>query len=187
MKRPFSAIAIGTSWGGLHALRTVLAPLPAPYPHPIFIVQHRKEQDKNLLASLLQEITPVPVQEANNWEPIQTNTIYLAPPDYHLQIEPDKQLTLAMDEAIHYSRPAIDVLFTTAANVYKTNLLGILLTGASQDGTAGLRRIKLCGGQTIVQDPQEAEAALMPQTAVSANLADQILTLAEIANYLRQY
>lgn len=187
MKRPFSAIAIGTSWGGLKALRTVLAPLPADYPYPIFIVQHRKEQEGSLLAALLSDITRISVQDAINWEPIQPNRIYLAPADYHLQIELDKRLTVTMDDPVHFSRPAIDVLFTTAADAYKTQLLGILLTGASKDGTAGLRHIKVRGGQTVVQDPREAEASLMPQTAVDAHLADYILTLQEIAHYLRQY
>lgn len=185
MKRYFQAVVMGASWGGLAAYRQVLAPLPAGFNLPILLVQHRQPTLDNLLTSLLQDVTPLLVKEAEEKEVIRPGIIYIAPANYHLLVEKNGTLSLTIDERVFYSRPAIDVLFQSAAEVYQNFLLGILLTGASQDGTAGLRAIKQKGGYTLAQDPHTAEASLMPQAAINAQVVDKVATLDEIARFLQ--
>lgn len=186
MKRPFWAVAIGTSWGGLNALRTIFNGLTNPACPPIFVVQHRHRTADNLLIPLLQQMTTLRVREVENNEQILPATIYLAPPDYHLLVETNLSLSLSIDARIHFSRPAIDVLFETAADAYTNHLVGILLTGSNQDGTNGLRKIKQRGGYTIAQDPTTAEADLMPRTAIETKVIHKVMTLDQIATFLQR-
>ncbi len=182
----YEAVVIGTSMGGLEALRQLLAPLQRNFTLPIFIVQHRQATAEEYLTTFLNEHCVLAVKEAVSGEAIQAGTVYLAPADYHLLIEPNHTLSLSIDAKVNYCRPAIDVLFETAAEVYQTHLIGILLTGANHDGTAGLRKIKHHGGFTLVQQPSTAVAKIMPLTAIQAKVVDRVGTLAEIALFLNQ-
>lgn len=183
----YQAIVIGTSVGGLNALQKILGPLPANFSLPILIVQHRLPAPDDFLTFSLNESCPLTVKEADEKEPIKPGFVYIAPANYHLLVEQNKTLSLSIDSKVCYSRPSIDVLFETAAEAYLSGLIGIILTGANDDGTIGLKKIKEKGGLTIAQDPATAESGVMPLSAIRENVIDQILPLAEIASFLSQF
>jgi two-component system chemotaxis response regulator CheB len=182
----YKAVVIGASTGGVNALQKVLAPLPADFALPILVVQHRLPAPDDFLTFSLNESCSLRVKEADEKELVKPGYVYLAPANYHLLVERDKTLSLSVDARVCYSRPSIDVLFETAAEAYRSGLIGIILTGASNDGTAGLKKIKEKGGLTIVQDPAAAESAVMPRSAIRGVSVDRILSLAEIASLLAQ-
>jgi two-component system chemotaxis response regulator CheB len=177
-------IAIGASLGGLHAITTLLRGLPGDLPVPILIVQHRGTSADGGLVRTLQDHTSLTVVEAEDKAPLSGGTVYVAAPDYHLLVEAPGELALTTDAPSRSARPSIDVLFETAADAYGPALLGILLTGASADGAAGLARIKARGGRVIVQDPATAECATMPAAGIAAARVDHILALENIGEYL---
>jgi two-component system chemotaxis response regulator CheB len=150
------------------------------------VVQHRLPAPDDFLAFSLNESCQLTVKEADEKELIKPGCVYIAPANYHLLVERDKTLSLSVEAKVCYSRPSIDVLFETAAEVYLSGLIGIILTGANNDGTAGLKKIKEKGGLTIAQNPATAESALMPRSAIQGNAVDKILSLAEIASFLVQ-
>ncbi len=180
------AIVIGTSAGGLNALQTILTPLPGNFRFPILIVQHRWPTQDDLMAFTLNESCSLRVKEAEQFETIRPGTVYLAPANYHLLVEPDKTLSLSVDEKVCFSRPSIDVLFESASAVYHTALIGIILTGANRDGTYGMQKIKENGGFTVAQDPATAEVPTMPNEAIRKNIVDKVLSLPEISQCLTQ-
>ncbi len=180
----YKAIVIGTSAGGLNALQIILNPLPDDFALPILIVQHRSPAPNDFLALSLNSSCQLLVKEAEEKEDIKPGYVYIAPANYHLLIEQDKTLSLSIDEKVRYSRPSIDVLFETAAEVYQSALIGIILTGANNDGTAGLKKIKAYGGLIIAQNPATAESEMMPSSAIKANIVDKILSLTEITPFL---
>ena len=186
INRYFSAVVIGVSAGGLHALIHILGQLPADYFLPIIVVQHRGKEYKILLEEILQTKCLLKVKQADEKERIQSGFIYIAPPNYHLLVEQDKTFSLTSDKLVKHSRPSIDLMFTTAAEVYKEKLLGIILTGASSDGAEGILDIQREGGYTIAQDPKTAEYPYMPQASISIGAIHAILTLDEIKSYLMQ-
>lgn len=175
---------MGTSAGGLFALSAILQKLPADYPLPLLIVQHRAKDQKDLLEELLQSKCEIKIKQADEKEEIQAGCVYIAPPDYHLLIEKDETLSLSSDKLVRYSRPSIDVLFESAAIVFKDRLVGIMLTGANSDGAAGIEAVKKYGGLTIAQDPKEADFPVMPKASVETGKIDHVLTLAEIQHFL---
>lgn len=174
------AIVIGGSAGGIDALLTLLPELPAGYPIPIIVVLHLPDERDSLLASIFAVRMKMPVHEAADKEPIIAGTVYFAGSGYHLAIEADRSFSLSGEPPRHFSRPSIDILMESAADAYGANLLGILLTGANDDGAAGLCRIQECGGMTIVQDPSEAQVATMPSAALDLCIPDKILKLRDI-------
>ena len=176
-------MVIGTSLGGLSALKIILENLPADFPVPIAIVQHRHKESNNTLKELLQEYTSLPIREVEDKDKILPGYIYLAPADYHLLVELG-HFALSTDQVVSYARPSIDVLFESAADVYTDQVIGIILTGANQDGMQGIKKIKLRGGLTIVQEPSTAESYVMPEAAISAVAVDWILTLKDIASQM---
>ena len=178
------AVAVGASAGALEALKVVLGGLPADYPLPILVVVHLPPTGKSLLARLLQDVCRVEVREAEDKEPIRPSTVYLAPPDYHLLVEPDRRLSLSGEEAVRFSRPSIDVLFETASEAYGAGLVGVVLTGANDDGSRGLRAICERGGGALVQRPETALASAMPSAALAACPGASALSLEEIAGRL---
>jgi two-component system chemotaxis response regulator CheB len=180
----YEAIVIGSSAGGLRALLELLSYLPLKYPLPIIIVQHLLDGNDSMFAELLNEKLAITVKEADDKEPILQGIVYLAPPGYHLLIEDDHTLSLSMDPHVNYSRPSIDVLFDSAAFVYEERCVGIVLTGASGDGSQGLHRIKGNGGLTLVQNPASAEFSTMPKAAIQATIVDHVLTLEEMGRFL---
>lgn len=161
----YRLVVVGASAGGLFALRTLVAGLPADFPVPVAVVQHRAKESE-LLCELLQECTPVPVYEVMDKQAVGPG-VYIAPPDYHLLVD-DGYFSLSTDDPVRYSRPSIDVLFDSAADVFGMDTVGVVLTGANQDGAAGLRRIADAGGHCVVQDPETAEVRVMPRAALKA-------------------
>jgi two-component system chemotaxis response regulator CheB len=177
----FDAVVVGASAGGVEAIGTLLAALPAQFGLAVLIVIHLPATNDNLLLSVLRPRCALPVAEGADKERIERGTVYLAPPGYHLLVEPDRTLALSIDAPVNYSRPSIDVLFESAAFAYRERLLGILLTGATADGADGLARIRAFGGQAWVQDPHTAAAPAMPAAALARAGADRVMALPEMA------
>jgi two-component system chemotaxis response regulator CheB len=179
------AVVIGASAGGIEAL-TVLLPVLAPgLLPPVFIVLHLPRDKPSLLAEIFAPKCAVPVREAEDKEAVAAGTIYFAPNNYHLLVDEGPQLSLSADDPVHHSRPSIDVLFESAAEIYGSRLLGIILTGANEDGAEGLAAIHDAGGVTIVQSPETARAPSMALSALKLRPADRVLPLNEIAQILR--
>ncbi|MGC4101138.1 chemotaxis protein CheB [Ferruginibacter sp.] len=182
----YKAIVIGTSAGGLYALIAILRDLPATFPLPIIVVQHRSKDQRELLEEVLQTRCRLAIKQADEKEAIEGGVVYIAPPDYHLLVENDHTLSLSADEPVRFSRPSIDVLFETAAAAFSGSLIGMVLTGASNDGAAGISAIKKAGGLTIAQDPNEALFAVMPSAAIETKNITFVKTLQQIHDFLLQ-
>lgn len=180
----FDAIVIGVSAGGLYALTHILPALPPQFPIPVIVVQHRAKDERGLLEEVLQAKCKVRIRQVNEKEMIEPETVYLAPPDYHLLVERDKTFSLSFDAPVNYSRPSVDVLFETAADVFDHRLLGIVLTGANKDGAKGIRYIRKKGGVTIAQQPETADYPDMPKAAIKTGAVQYIMSLDEIKAYL---
>jgi len=178
------AVVIGASAGGVAALFKVLGALPEGFAIPVLCVLHLPGDRHSPLAEVLQRRLHRPVREARDKELIAPGLIYVAGPGYHLSVERDLCLSLSQEDPVHFSRPAIDFLFQSAADAYGAGLLGILLTGANEDGAEGLLHIKNSGGRTVVQDPREAQVALMPEAALALQQPDHILSLSGIGRLL---
>jgi two-component system chemotaxis response regulator CheB len=177
-------VAIGASWGGLDVLREILRDLPAELDAGVVIAQHRSpESHPTAMRDLLGAVTRLRVTEANDKDEIRPGTAYIAAPDYHLLIEPGL-MTLSTDEPVLYARPSIDVLFETAAESYRERCIGVVLTGANDDGARGLARIVELGGTAIVQDPKTAQRDEMPLAALRKTPSARVRPVAEIAPLL---
>jgi len=175
----YDAVVIGASWGGLHALERILSDLPAGFPVPIAIAQHRDaDAEDDLLPRLLERHTPLEVLDADHDDELRPGRVLLAPPGYHMLIE-EGRVNLSVEGLVQFARPSIDVLFQSAAETFGARLVGVVLTGANQDGAAGLAEIRRRGGHTIVEDPRSAERPEMPRAALAAK-PDQVLALEEI-------
>jgi two-component system chemotaxis response regulator CheB len=182
MKTP-ELIVIGCSMGGMHALQTIFSELPADFPVPIAVAQHRHKKSNEGLPAFLRKTSKLAVVDVDDKEWIRPGKIYLAPADYHLLVERG-EFSLSVDAAVAHSRPSIDVLFESAADAYGDHLLGIILTGANADGAAGAEKIRERNGILIVQDPADAEAPAMPQATIQRTRVDRILPLNRIAPFL---
>lgn len=180
----YEAIVIGVSAGGLSALETIFKDLDAEFCLPILIVQHLSASSENYLPVHFGTRYPQNFKEADDKEKIESGTIYFAPPNYHLLVECDHHLALSASDRVNFSRPSIDVLFESAADVFADKLIGVILTGANSDGANGLEKIKRYGGLTIVQDPKTAESEPMPTAAINATNVDHVLPLEQIGNFL---
>ena len=180
----YQAVVIGVSAGGLEALKVILPALPASFPFPIAVVQHRDECSDGFLAEYLDRMSAVTVSEAEDKEPLCAGHAYMAPAGYHLLIESDRSFSLSVDPRVNYSCPSIDVLFESAADAFGESLIGIVLTGANADGAQGLKAIKARGGLAIVQDPTTAQATAMPRAALEATPVDYLVDLQQIAPLL---
>jgi two-component system, chemotaxis family, protein-glutamate methylesterase/glutaminase len=178
------AVVIGGSAGGVDALAVMLPALPATLPVPVIVVLHLPREKPSLLVEIFSRQCALPVQEAQDKAPIEPGTVYFAPADYHLLVDEGPSFALSVDEPVHYSRPSIDVLFETAADLYGEHLLAVVLTGASQDGAAGLAAVHQAGGTTVVQEPQEALSPYMPESALRTSPVDHVLPLAGIAHLI---
>ncbi|CAM2740763.1 two-component system, chemotaxis family, response regulator CheB [Pseudomonas gessardii] len=178
------AIVVGASAGGVEALLSIFGGLAPGFRLPIIVVLHLPDERRSQLAEVFGRRVAMTVVEARDKEMIQPGTLYFAGPGYHLSVEHDRSLSLSQEERVHHSRPAIDYLFESAADTYGPNLLAILLTGANQDGARGLAQVKLRGGTTVVQDPAQAQVAVMPKAALALHTPDHILTLSHIGDLL---
>jgi two-component system, chemotaxis family, protein-glutamate methylesterase/glutaminase len=198
------AVAIGASAGGVDALSILLPALPAALRAAVFIVLHLPRERTSLLAEIFSSKCARPVREAQDKEPVEPGSVYFAPPDYHLLVDRPAdaglggrgrarggdgpvaaQIALSADDLVNYSRPSIDVLFESAADVYGPRLLGIILTGANHDGAAGLAAVHEAAGITVAQHPDTAQSSMMPMAAIKRSPVDYVLTLEQIAELLR--
>lgn len=175
----YELVVIGTSWGGLHALRRVLGGLPAKFDVPVVVVQHRHRDSDELLVSLLQEHTPLEVCEIEDKMELEAGGVYVAPAEYHVLVEAG-HLELSTEEPVRFSRPSIDVTFESAADAYGSRTVGVIMTGANDDGSRGLKRIVDRGGAAIVQDPATAESAIMPTAAIKLVPEARVVKLDDI-------
>jgi two-component system chemotaxis response regulator CheB len=174
------AIVLGASAGGVQALSELLPALPGSAQVSVFVVLHLPRDRPSLLAEVFSHKCALTVREAQDKEPVAPGTVYFAPANYHLLIDEGPQLALSVDELVHHSRPSIDVLFESAAEIYRERLLGVILTGANEDGAAGLAAVHDAGGITVIQEPQSAQASLMVLSALRRRCPDLVLPLGEI-------
>jgi len=184
-RAPIKAVVIGGSAGALQALFAILRDLPENYALPILITVHLPPERKSIFAEILQSKCQITVREAQDKESVSIGTAYIAPPDYHLLVEKEGTLALSSDEPVLHSRPAIDVLFESAADAYGPSVVGIVLSGANADGAKGLKSIENAGGVTIVEDPGTAYASAMPQAALDTCSEAFVFSLDQLAVYLK--
>ena len=180
----YEVIAIGASWGGLQAVGALLDGIPAELDQAIVVAQHRSaDSSRGMLESLLQRHIGRPVSEPGDKDPIEPCHVYVAPADYHLLVDGGR-FALSVEARVQFARPSIDVLFESVAEGYREKAIGIVLTGSNEDGAAGLAAIKRNGGVGIVQDPRQAEKRAMPDAAIAASVADAVLPLEGMGNFL---
>ena len=179
------AVVIGASAGGVELLSVLLPALPSTLRVPVFVVLHQPPDRRSVLTEIFRRKCVLPVHEAEDKEPVVPGTVYFAPPNYHLLIERGPSLALSIDDLVQFSRPSIDVLFQSAAEVYGRRLLGVVLTGWNEDGASGLLAVRHARGVTVVQDPDTAEAPVMPQAARLRCQPDFVLAPQAIADLLR--
>jgi two-component system, chemotaxis family, protein-glutamate methylesterase/glutaminase len=185
MRLAYDLVVVGGSAGAIDALRTILSRLPNDFPAAVAIVIHIPAEGPSLLPEVLSTPGGPPMKVAEDKEPIVPGMIYFAPPDYHLLVESGRTFALSLDERVHFSRPAIDVLFESAAAAYGDRLLGIVLSGASADGAQGLRAVAAAGGTTVVQSLETSEMIAMPAAALQAVPGSVELNAAAVAELLR--
>jgi two-component system chemotaxis response regulator CheB len=189
LPEPFAAsveaVAIGASAGGIDALFTLLEGLRSPFRGSIVVVLHLPEDHESRLTEVFSTRLRVPVDEARPGGRVDSGKVYFAPSGYHLLVEADRTFALSCDAPVLFSRPSIDVLMESCADVYGPELAGIVLTGANQDGAQGLAAIKAQGGLTAVQDPAEAAHSTMPEAAIAAAHPDFVLPLTGLRSLLQ--
>ena len=179
---PIELVVIGASLGGVEALAELLAELPRELP-AVAIVLHRSAESGGELVALVSERCSLRVIEPDDKTPLEPGTVYVAPADYHLQVEPGS-LSLSCDQPVRFARPSIDVLLQTAADAYGGRVVAVLLTCASTDGVEGARAIRAVGGEVLVQDPATARSPVLPRAVIDAGLATAIAPLPELATRL---
>jgi two-component system, chemotaxis family, protein-glutamate methylesterase/glutaminase len=182
----YGIVVVGTSWGGLAALRELVSCLPGDLSMPVVLIQHRHRMSDGALPQLLQDRTTLPVCEVEDKTPIEGGRVYVAPADYHLLVEPDLYFDLSVEEPVRYSRPSIDVTFTSAVDVFGARTIGVVLTGANADGAEGLKRIADRGGAALIQEPATAESPAMPTAALKAVPSARVLTLGAIGSAIAE-
>ncbi len=187
MSRQFDFVVIGGSAGAIDVLGQVLAQLTTRFRPAVAIVIHLPPEGPNVLHEIFAGPALPPMKLAEDKEPISPGTIYFAPPDYHLLVESGGTFALSQDERVHYSRPAVDVLFETAAEAYRDRLIGIILSGANADGAAGLRAVAAAGGMTVVQKLDSADMIAMPAAALEAAPDSIEMDASALADLLQAY
>ncbi len=180
----YEAVVVGGSAGASAALAQILPALPAGYPLPVIVVQHLHPLQAGPAALYTASGCKLALQEAEEKQALQPGHIYFAPPNYHLLVEMDRTLSLSIDSRVHFVRPAIDILFESAADAFGRGLIGVLLSGANQDGACGLQYVKARGGLVVVQDPASAEVPIMPRAAMEATPVDHVLSPLQIGELL---
>lgn len=178
----FPVVCIGASWGGVAAMREVLGGLPGDLPAAICVVLHRAEHDGPAkLAAVLRRATRLKVCEPDDKDRLMPGTVYVAPAGYHLLVDGD-HVALSTEGRVRWARPSVDVLFESAAGALGPDVVGVVLTGANDDGACGARTIHAAGGTVLVQDPDEAERRDMPDAAIAATAVDAVLPLDQMAD-----
>lgn len=182
---PYDIVAIGASWGGVEMLVQIVRQLPQDWPLPVVIVQHQHPNSGTALQYILGRLTALPVVDVEDKEAIVPGCIYIAPANYHLLVESNRSFSLNVTAPVHFSRPSIDVTFESMARVFHERCIGIILTGANEDGAAGMKRIRAEGGHTLAQAPSTAEAPAMPAAAIATGAVDVVLDPLEIVPHLQ--
>jgi two-component system chemotaxis response regulator CheB len=184
------AVVIGASAGGVVGLRSLLPALSGSTRAAVFVVLHLPREYRSALCEVFAPVCEIHLKEAEDKEPVRRGTVYFAPPDYHMLLDrgPDAraQIALSVDEPVHFSRPSIDVLFESAADLYGPRLLGMILTGASEDGAAGLAALKAAGGIAAVQQPGATYESQMANAALRRTPVDFVRPLTALAELLRE-
>ena len=181
----FDIVALAASAGGLRALTEVLGALPADFPVPLVVVQHLDPRHRSLMAEILGKRMALPITEAREGDRLEPGHAYIAPPNRHLLVNPDKTLTLTQTELVHFVRPSADLLFESTAGSYRDRAIAVVLSGSGKDGAMGVKAIKKMGGTVIVQDESTAEFFGMPDAAQQTGMVDFVLPLHEIAPALQ--
>jgi two-component system, chemotaxis family, protein-glutamate methylesterase/glutaminase len=181
LARRIDAVVIGASAGGVEALAALLPAVPSNTRASFFIVVHLRRDRPSLLPEIFARKCRLPVREAEDKESVVPGTVYFAPSNYHMLLDCGPQLALSADDLVHHSRPSIDVLFESAAYVYGHRLLGVILSGANEDGAAGLAAVQDGGGLTVAQQPETARSPQMILSALKLRPADWVLPLDGIA------
>ncbi|MCX2472984.1 chemotaxis protein CheB [Pedobacter sp. MC2016-05] len=181
-----SALVIGGSAGSLDVLLEIFPDLKSNLSFPIILVTHRKSGNDSLLTDLLKSRTHLIVNEAEEKQPILRGNVYITPGDYHLLIEEDITISLDYSEKVNYSRPSIDVTFQSAAEVFKDELVCILLSGSNADGVEGLKIVEKWGGRVIIQNPDTAIMPYMPQQALNEIKTALVLNSFEMAAFINK-
>lgn len=179
-------MVVGASAGGVAALQAIVQALPAGLSVPVLVVLHVPRDRNSRIVEVLAPHCAVPVREAEDKQPIERGTVTFAPPDYHLLVEDRSSVALSIDPPVLYSRPAIDPLFESAAAVFGPRVLALLLTGASSDGSEGVAAVREAGGRAWLQCPEEAEASMMPASALQQAGADAVLPLELMCRRLKE-
>ncbi len=180
---PYEVVGIGASWGGVEVLSQLVSDLPADWLLPLVIVQHQHHSSGNALTRILARLTPLPVVDVEDKDKIQPGHVYIAPANYHLLIEQDGSFSLSLEAPVNFSRPSIDVTFGCLARTFHQRCIGIILTGANEDGAEGTRMIRAEGGYAIAQSPESAEAPSMPEAAIAAGV-DAVLNPDAMVSHL---
>jgi two-component system, chemotaxis family, protein-glutamate methylesterase/glutaminase len=178
---PSQVVALASSAGGLRALTEVLCALPKDFPAAIVAVQHLSPDHPSHIATILRRRTPLQVQEAREGDVLQPGKVFIAPPDHHLLVNPDRTLSLSHSELVHFVRPSADLLFESTAATFKDRAIAVILTGMGRDGSLGLHAVKKMGGTVLAQDEASSEFFGMPWAAILTGKVDQILPLGQIA------
>ncbi len=182
----YKAIVIGGSAGSFQPVTKILSSLREKFDMPIFVCLHRLKHIRSGYVEALSIKTKCSIVEPFDKDKIKTGTVYLAPSNYHMLIEIDNTISLSTEKPVNHSRPAIDLLFETASYAYNDKLIGIILSGANSDGAAGLRVIQERGGVAIVQDPNDAQIKTMPKEALKETNTENIFSLNQIIDYIKQ-
>jgi len=180
----FDLVTIGVSTGGVDLLLELLPALPADFPAPLLVCLHAPADTTASLAETLDHRSRIHVTEAQNQQLLQPATVYLCPGGYHLHVEHDGRCSLSVDAPVNYARPSADVLFDSAAQIYRERLLAVVLSGAGDDGAEGVRRVRQLGGVVVVQDPADALLADMPRAALQAVQPDHLVKTEHLATLL---
>ncbi len=179
-------IVFGGSAGSVKVVFNLLKALPKDYAHPIVMALHRPAEKKSNMGSLFKEISKLPFIEPQKQMSINKGTIYLAPSGVHILIESTQHISIDESPLVQYSRPSIDVLFHSAAEIFTDKVVGVLVTGSNEDGAQGMKSIVQNGGISIVQDPKEAVIPRMPQSAINIAPIKHILPASEIIDFIVQ-
>lgn len=176
----FEIVACAASAGGLRALSRLLEQLPPQFPAPVVVVQHLDPRHRSLMADILSGRTTLEVEQASEGAALQAGHVYIAPPNRHLLVDPDRTLALSQSELVHFLRPSADLLFESVAAVFRERAIAVVLSGTGRDGAMGVTAIKKVGGTVIVQDPATAEFPGMPEEAIRTGNVDFVLPLDEV-------
>jgi two-component system chemotaxis response regulator CheB len=181
---PFGVVAVASSAGGLAALTSVLSGLPREFPAALVLVQHLDPRHRTLLADMLGRRTELRVKMAEEGDHLAGGSVFIAPPNYHLLVNPDGSLSLSQSELIHFLRPSADILFESVAASFPARAIAVVLSGTGSDGARGVEAIKKAGGTVIAQDKDTSEFFGMPSAAIGTGSVDIVLPLALIPSAL---